>query len=161
MRFNDDVQKLRAVLQKAYDKISDAKDVSPVSLATAAFAELDPQKVTPSLIYIAAHLQLRQIGRSICRDWFQRDDDHLYVAHSLFPDLQNRYPISRTEDSDPVYRLLEHLSKDDWQYNVIRLRREAAGKMKHADALEAWGQQQKFDSNNTPPQEPDHPYHSL
>ena len=136
-RGDENVQQLRNILQIAYDNISEAVDVSPSLLATTALVELDPDKRTPALVYMAAHLELRQIGRSICREWFEKEEEP-DEAHSLFPDLQNRYPAAHAEDVEPMYRLLEHLTEDDVMFNVNRLRREAAAKMKHADALEAW-----------------------
>lgn len=53
--------------------------------------------------------------------------------------LQNRYPIPRQRGQEPQYKLREHLSYAEVQWNVEQLRKSARARMAHADAMEAWG----------------------
>jgi hypothetical protein len=105
---------------------------------------LDPEKETQRnrpLIYLASHLQLRQIARELCRKSYAGDEESKR-QHELFPDLQWRYPSARSkEQEEPEYVRLEHLEEVDVDYNVARLRKEGRAKLKHADSLEAWGLQ--------------------
>lgn len=134
----NDEQKLRDILVRMYERRSGEIRISPAWIATEAMSELDPDKTAPTLVYRAAHLQLRQMARSICRKKFE--DDGEAEQHEIWPDLQTRYPAAHSTDAEPEYVLLEHLSEADKTYNVNRLRREGRAKLDRADALEAWWQ---------------------
>lgn len=136
----NDETKLRALLSEIYEFRTDEIRVSAAWLATEAMQRLDPNKTAPTLVYLAAHLQLRQLARSLFRHKFEADDDGEVEQHELFPDLQRRYPAAHSTDAEPEYVLLEHLTQEDVAFNVHRLRAEADAKMRHADALEAWWQ---------------------
>jgi hypothetical protein len=118
--------------------------ISPAWIATEAMLLLDPEKQTQRvrpLVYLASHLQLRQIARELCRKSFEGDEDSK-KQHELFPDLQWRYPSARSkEQEEPEYVRLELLAQTDVTYNVARLRKEGRAKLRHADSLEAWGLQ--------------------
>jgi hypothetical protein len=130
-------QQLRDVLLAIYERRSDEIRISPAWLATEAMAKLDGDKRSPSLVYQAAHLQLRQLARSVCRNKFE-GDSHETDQHEMWPDLQTRYPAAHSPDAEPEYVLLEHLTEEDVQYNYHRMYAEAETKMRRADALLAW-----------------------
>jgi len=134
-------QQLKAIIERVYERRRDQISVNPSWLATEAMQEIDPEKKSPELAYRAAHLQLRQMARGLCRkQWEDDTEDSERDQHELFPDLQRRYPTARSSGwEEPEYILLEHLTKRDVDYNVVRLRREGATKLRRADALEAWG----------------------
>jgi len=135
-----DERKLMEVLAAIYERRSGEINVSPSWLATEAMAELDPERNAPDLVYRAAHLQLRQVARSICRRKFEEDGAD-QEQHDLFPQLQRRYPAAHSTDIEPVYVLLEHVTEADVMFNLRRLRSEADTKLRHADAFEAWWQE--------------------
>lgn len=132
-------KKLREVLSAVLARREGEPAISPAWLATEAMIDIDPDRTATELVYLAAHLQLRQIGRELCRRQFS-DAIESDSQHRLFPDLQARYPSHRAAmDDDPEYIKLENLMQEDVDYNVARLRSEASSKMAHARALEAWG----------------------
>lgn len=139
---NSSEQKLRIILLEIYENRSDEIRISPAWLATEAMNRLDSERRAPTLVYQAAHLQLRQIARGVCRHKFEGDDGETEQS-DLFPQLQTRYPAAHSADAEPEYVLLEHLVDDDVSYNVNRLRREGETKLHHADALEAWWQDRR------------------
>ncbi|MYF06690.1 MAG: hypothetical protein F4092_00575 [Rhodospirillaceae bacterium] len=116
----------------------------PAWLATGTMADLDPEKKTPDLVYLAAHLALRQMAREICRKKFDPASTEAGPGQgNLFSgQLQTRYPAAHKRGEDPEYVVLDHLTAKDVKFNVRRLRREAGAKLRHADALEAWGDEQ-------------------
>jgi len=118
--------------------------ISPTWIATEAMLLLDPKNTTQRdlpLVYLASHLQLRQLARELCRKSFQGDEDSK-KQHELFPELQWRYPSARSKTlEEPEYVRLELLTDTDVDYNVARLRKEGRAKLEHADSLEAWGRQ--------------------
>lgn len=131
-------RELHEVLARIYERRSDEIRVSAAWLATEAMIELDPERISPSRVYGAAHLELRQLARSILRHAADPAEEGA-EQHELFPGLQRRYPSAESGE-EPVYVKLEHLTEDDVRFNVARLRAEATTKLAHADALEAWWQ---------------------
>lgn len=137
-------KRLRELVLTVFDGREDAITISPAWLATETMVRLDPGRTSDPTIYLAAHLQFRQVARDVLRGRFQpQAEPDEEAQHPLFPMLQRRYPLPHKRGEEPVYKRLEDLSSDEAAFNVARLSREAAGKLKHADALEAW-RQQKF-----------------
>jgi hypothetical protein len=136
-----DKQKLRILLRQIYDRLDAMVEVSPSWLATEALLTLDPHKRTPTMVYLAAHLELRQIGREFCRIHFEPDDDSEAEQHPLFPGIQKRYPRKHELGKEPVYVRAEHMNEADVAFNVTRLKREGEAKIAHATRLEAWWQE--------------------
>lgn len=132
--------KARELLASIYERHQHKVSVSPSWLATEAMQTLDPGRQSHPIEYTMAHLQFRQLARTVCSGrWEKERPGEETEQHDLFPVLQKRYPkAGRSAEQEPEYVLLEHLTADDVQFNIDRLRKEAAGKMKHADALEAW-----------------------
>ena len=125
---------------------SNQDQVMPAWVANAAYMELDPDKVAPIRVKIAALQALKQIARQQLRGKFEPNDDREAMQHALFPTIQARYPLMRqTSDGEPVYVKPELLPAADWSWNLHRLRTEATTKLKHADALEQWGIERGLD----------------
>jgi hypothetical protein len=116
--------------------------INPAWIATETMLLLDPLRVSPSVVYGGCHLQCRQIAREQLRRRFDPyGKDANPAQHELWPELQIRYPSVRTaKDAEPEYVLLELMTAADIDFNVARLRSEAVAKLKHADALEAYGE---------------------
>lgn len=133
--------KARELILRLYEARRSHVRVSPSWLATECMQSLDPDRASHPIEYAMAHLQFRQLARSICSGrWERTDASEIAEQHDLFPDLQTRYPAAgRSADQEPEYVLLEHMSVEDIAFNVSRLRSEANAKLKHADSLEAWG----------------------
>jgi hypothetical protein len=104
---------------------------------------IDSERRAPLLVHLGCNLQLRQIAREMLRGKYEPDgDSDADAQHSLWPELQKRYPTAKSaRDGDPEYVLLEHLTDADLAYNIARLRSEAQSKLRHATALEAWGRE--------------------
>lgn len=133
-------KELHEVLARIYERRCDEIRVSAAWLATEAMIELDPDRISPPRVYAAAHLELRQLARSILRSAADPTETGA-EQHELFPGLQRRYPTARgITAEEPEYVKLEHLTEEDVRFNVARLRAEATTKLAHADALEAWWQ---------------------
>jgi len=132
-----DEKRLAELVARLIESRRSESRISPGWIATEAMKDLDPERVSPPLVYIGCHLELRQIARSQLRGRFERDPGES-EQHKLWPDLQARYPVLRGGE-EPEYVRLEDLTQTDVGYNVARLRAEGNAKLRHADALEAWG----------------------
>lgn len=54
----------------------------------------------------------------------------------LWPHIQDRYPIpTQDEDGDHFYKLRDHLSDDEIDFNLSRMKAEIETKQKHHDEL--------------------------
>ena len=133
----ESVSQLHAVIASVYEKHRDRDTVSPSWLATEVMVDIDFPRELHRLGYLGCHLQVRQIARGFCRSKNEAPDGQ----EDLFSGtLQHRYPRAGSNKDNPEYILLDLMSDRDVAFNVARLRAEAAAKMDHADALEAWGQ---------------------
>jgi hypothetical protein len=139
-----DERRLREIVERIVSIRDSDIAISPSWVATQAMFELDPKKTSESNIYLAAHLQFRQIARKVLGAKFEAEVDADKDQHPLFPDLQRRYPLPHLKDEEPRYKLLEYLDHDERVFNVNRLRKEASGKLAHADALEAYDQARRL-----------------
>jgi len=131
---------LRDLVARIIDIRQGQPRISPTWIATEAIRELDPaarvERRDP-LIWLGCHLQLRQIARQLLASRFEVDDEQ---QPELFKDLQRRYPTARSARAEePEYILRDLMTDEDIDYNVARLRAEGEAKLKHADALRAWG----------------------
>lgn len=134
-----DEQRLTEIIARIIDSHGNVVSISPHWIAIEAMRLLDPEQNAPMLVYGGCNLHIRQIARSLLRKKYEPEDSDS-EQHALFPELQKRYPIARTaRNMEPEYVLLERLNASDIDFNVARLRSEARAKLKHADALEAYG----------------------
>jgi hypothetical protein len=135
-------EQLSSIIRSKHNALNDVGmiEISPADLAAEAYKEIDPQRIAPALVQIAAILELRQLARAICRQQ-QRDSERIAEQGNLFDSyLQPRYPAVRSigdGETEEVYVLRAHLTLEERQRNIERLRREAEAKTMHADALQA------------------------
>jgi len=137
----NDTARLMELLRRQYEKLDDCGEisVSPALLSSKVMDEIDPEQAAPVMVRIAATLELRQLARSICRKHVEEGEDQASQS-TLFEDqLQPRYPAHR--GGEEMYVLREHLTLREREDNISRLRKEAASKARHADALQ-------FETNN-------------
>lgn len=138
---------LTDIIARIIETRRDQSKISPSWVATQAMVELDPTRLSIPLVYLAAHLELRQIARGLLRQWFEEDEEdpeNESKQHELFPGLQRRYPVARNKGDEPEYVRLEEMTDEDGEYNMTRLRREAMAKLHHVDALAAYLRQRRM-----------------
>ena len=141
-----EAQALANIIAKIIHTRRDQIRISPNWVATEAMMTLDPRRQSVPLVYLGCHLELRQLARSALRLHFEEASptEDEFAQSELFPDLQWRYPVERKKtDTEPEYVLLEVMTDKDIRFNVRRLRKEANAKLKHADALEAFGRNKR------------------
>lgn len=135
----NDTEQLMQALREEYDALDGDGEiaVSPALVAARTLQRLDRDGDSPTLVALAATLELRQLARAICRQASNLDDPSDQPGQGALFDgqLQRRYPAQRS--GAEVYVLREHLTLDERRSNIARLRAEAASKMRHADALES------------------------
>jgi hypothetical protein len=133
---------LRNAVKVVIDAHEGEERINPAWVATEVMTKLGATDLRQSnpLVYLAAHLHLRQVARHVCRKRFDaNDDDALDPAQQeLFPGLQSRYPAANADGEEPSYILRDAMSAKDVTFNVTRLRLEGRTKLGRADALDAW-----------------------
>ena len=132
-----DTARLMELLRNQYERLDDTGEIaiSPSLLASRVMDQIDRERASPAMVSLAAHLELRQLARSICRKRVEEDEAES-MQSSLFEDqLQPRYPALRGDEEMYVRR--DHLTLAERLDNIARLRKEAASKARHADALQS------------------------
>ena len=132
-RQDDLTDQLMQMLRTVYEERSSDSEVDPAVLASDVIFQLDPDRKSPLLVQWGCVLELRQLGRSICRE--QTTSSKAAKQQTLFGDLQPRYPAMRNKRD--VYVLREDLTFEERKRVIESLRNEAKAKWDHADALEA------------------------
>lgn len=102
------------------DALHDGEIPNPIEIASLARGSLSKSEINHQ-----AELALRQIVRTI----LNRKSEEQPMIPDLLP--------SRIEEQGYVER--DKISWADWRWIINRTRKEAASKLKYADALEEWG----------------------
>jgi len=135
-------QQIREELHRQYALFDDAIIVSPSGLAHRVFETFASGEEDARIQYVSLE-HLKQMARAFLRRQNHPDSDEsaAYEAQgSLFSGaLQDRYPLPRKGDEEPVYKLRQHLTREERAWNVEQLRKSAGARLKHADALEGEG----------------------
>lgn len=115
--------------------------LSPAAIAVACLEQHGAAELDPVIRY-AAYEHIKNMARKALAGRFAIDgtdnaaydeQGELFTGH-----LQDRYPIPRKQDEEPVYKLRDELTDDEVEWNVGMLKRSARARLKHADALQAW-----------------------
>lgn len=130
--------RLNDMLVEEYALYETDQPVDTSDLARAVLKRIDPMSISPELVDHAAFLELKQLARAICRRRQQDlEDQSLAKSGTLFDfKLQDRYPQAHDGEDADVYLPLSLMREADFHFNSQRLRREASGKIRHADALD-------------------------
>ena len=126
---------LMDVLRECLDVINSEIEIQPALLASCAIKKIDPETLSPPLVGWAANLELRQLARGLLRKKFDPTHEENPQAE-MFEGLQERYPTKR--NAEPTYVVLDELSDEEIEDNLVRMGREISAKQKHYDALEAY-----------------------
>lgn len=141
-------QKITEQFERQYLFLSGAITISPSVLAHSVFERFKNGEVEPHIQYTSLE-HLKQMAREFLRHRKDAEGD-LSEAYASQGDLdlgvefsgklQDRYPLPRKKDEEPVYKLRSELTPIERAWNVQQLRKSAHARLEHADALEAEGQ---------------------
>lgn len=115
--------------------------VSPTMVAQVAMDSLKGDADVPLCVEWAAIEQLKQMARKRLAKRYDADsEENVSMQGGLFSgELQERYPVPRPAGAEPLYKPLEMLTKDEWQWNCRQLGKTASALLRHQDALQAYG----------------------
>lgn len=131
-------EELMATINREIESKGGATYVSPTALALAVQAGFMTGPVEPHLQYASLE-HLKALSRSALRRYEHDDEESQSMQDDMFTGLlQDRYPIPREPGGEPVYKLREQLTDAEVDWNVTSLRKSAAARLEHADALAAW-----------------------
>jgi hypothetical protein len=88
----------------------------------------------------------KQMARSILARRFDVDgEENEAMQGDMFSGhLQSRYPIPVKTGEQPQYKPREALTQEELDWNISQLRKSAAARLKHADALQAYRDNRAF-----------------
>jgi hypothetical protein len=119
--------------------------ISPSHVAEIASERLCQDIKLPMTRY-AVHEFFKAVARPLLANKFEANSklnfDDVPQSELFTGTLQERYPLPRKKDTEPTYKLLSALTEDEIIWNIRQLRISAQARLKHADALEAYLQNQ-------------------
>lgn len=137
---HDDVMHQIMLEAEAMD-VARTSRVSPSLLAMKVFGHYAANSIEDHITYTSLQHLTKMTAMFLRRHLPEEHAARAVDTKDIFGDLlQDRYPASRTRDQEPVYVLREHMSSNDVQFNVHRMRAVGGRLLQHADALEAWNQ---------------------
>lgn len=126
---------LSGEIGRAIDELSGEDVIDPTRIASIVLGRIDPQRLSPELVFLGCHLQCRQLAREGLRRRYSIGNRA--PEPDLF-DLQDRYPCAQSDGGDQGYIRRELMSKIDVASNVDRMKASASSTLAHVDALIAW-----------------------
>ena len=130
---------INVALQSEIDAMGGAHILSPTSLALAVQARYAGSELQPHIRYTSLEHLKQMARRALARNFEPDSDDTAAYQGELFSgQLQDRYPIPRKRGDDAQYKKREQLTPEEIEWNVAMLRKSAASRLQHADALQAW-----------------------
>jgi hypothetical protein len=127
------------------EKASSTIELSPTNLALAVLHQFSNKRTNPLLKYSSLE-HIKQVARKALAGHFEADgeDNEAYQGELFSGHLQERYPTPRKRGESPVYKLREHLSVNEAEWNIEQLRKSARARVLHANALQAWNESRSF-----------------
>ena len=129
-------EKLSTIVQAAVHGYSADMKISPAIISKIVYEEIDPERVSPTLVEYGCIMQIRVVARLFLKEKYESKDDSGQGELSI-GGIQERYPM----EDGTGYVHIDYLPKSDLDYNVMRLRKYGNALLDHADALEAKGQE--------------------
>lgn len=128
-------------IQREIDSMGDAIALSPTSLAIAVQRSFEASSIEPHIAYTSLE-HLKQMARRVLARNFDTtgdDGDAREIQGEMFSgQLQDRYPLPRVGSAEPIYKRRDSLTQSEVDWNIRQLRKSAAARLEHADALQAW-----------------------
>ncbi|GIK83037.1 MAG: hypothetical protein BroJett024_41420 [Alphaproteobacteria bacterium] len=139
-------EEIGAAIQREIDSMGDAIALSPTSLALAVQRSFDAASIEPHIAYTSLE-HLKQMARRVLARNFDttgEDGDARELQGEMFAgQLQDRYPVPRAGAAEPIYKRRDALTRSELEWNIRQLRKSAAARLEHADALQAWADERR------------------
>lgn len=135
------------IIEREYARFNDAIIISPSALAYGVYKAIANGDESDTVNYLSLE-HLKQMSREFLRRRKDADGDeneahsaqgNLDLGIKFSGKLQDRYPLPRRADEEPVYKRRQDLSDHERAWNVAQLRKSAHARLEHADALAAEG----------------------
>lgn len=132
-------EEITVAMQQEIEVSGNAVVLMPTTLALAIQRRFDAGDLEPHIKYTSLE-HLKQIARRVLSGRYDADseENETHQGELFSGQLQDRYPIQRTKGSEPQYKLRWSLTAEEVKWNLSMLRKSAAARLEHADALQAW-----------------------
>lgn len=136
-------QRINQEIEKQYELLSDAVLISPAALAFRVQEQFLPDAVEPHIEYASL-----QHMKHLCRVFLRKSKDHDSDENEIYGqqgsldfgaeftgELQDRYPLPRKQGEEPQYKLRQHLTEEEIEWNALQLEKAGRARIAHARAL--------------------------
>lgn len=134
-------EELTDSINREIESLGSAIALSPTTVALAVQRHFSATPIEPHIQYTSLE-HIKHMARRILAGRFQPDgeDNDSHQQDMFTGHLQDRYPIPHQRGEDPIYKHREALTAKELRWNVEQLRKSAAARLRHADALQAWAE---------------------
>lgn len=131
-------------IHREIDNFGSVVALSPTSVALAVQAAFGAPGTEAHIRYTSLE-HLKHMARRVLAGRFdpEGDENEAHQGEMFSGDLQDRYPVPRKRDEEPLYKQRDAMTADEVEWNVEQLRKSAKARLRHADALEAWNNERR------------------
>jgi hypothetical protein len=132
-------EEIGSAIQREIELLEGAIVLSPTTLAIAVQRRFIEESIQPHIQYTSLE-HLKHMARRALAGRYEADgeENESHQSEMFAGHLQDRYPTQRAKGSEPQYKLRNALSADELDWNIRQLRKSAAARLEHADALQAY-----------------------
>ena len=136
MSLHDDINQ---TLRRELESLEGVLGIRPDTLALRTVAAFNGESADPHVRYGCTE-HFKQMARRLLANRYDPDgaENDAHQGDMFSGHLQQRYPIPRSANEEPEYRLRELLTPDELDWNIGQLRKSADARLRHADALQSY-----------------------
>lgn len=142
MSLYDDIQQLtRSKISEM--QLGSVAYISPTAVAVSVHAVFATEDEDEHVSYAAIEHYKQVARKELAGKFSSEGTDNAAHQDDMFSGvLQEYYPIPRNRGDEPQYKLRSLLAPEELDWNIGQLRKSARARLEHADALEAFRDQQ-------------------
>lgn len=126
-------------IREEIDSLGGSIALSPTTLALAVQRKWATDQIDPHLQYASLEHIKAMARKALARRYEADGDENIVHQGDMFSGLlQDAYPLPIRDGADPIYKPRDDLTDAEVEWNIGQLRKSAAARLKHADALQAW-----------------------
>jgi hypothetical protein len=134
-------EEIQTAMQQEIDALRGVGVILPTSLALSVQRRFAEGPIQVHIAYTSLEHLKHFARRALAGRFDAEGEDNETHQHELFSgQLQDRYPTPRRGGQEPAYKLRDHLSNEEVDWNIEMLRKSAYARLEHADAMLAWSE---------------------
>jgi len=136
MSLHDDINQ---TLRRELETLTGVIGIRPDTLALRALESFGGEVAEAHIRYGCTE-HFKSMARRLLANRFDPDgeENDVHQGDMFAGYLQERYPLPKSGDAEPIYKPREALTPDELDWNIGQLRKSADARLRHADALQSY-----------------------